>query len=153
MKSRAPLMLLHGYPFDHTMWHPVMNLLRRPQTIFAPDLSGFGLKPVGPGTPMLETMADAVAAEMERHQIKRAVVAGFSMGGYVALALAERYPAKLLGLALVNSQTAADTELARNGRREMIRQLAQQGVKAALTAAVPKLFLRPDSLLGRYPET
>lgn len=153
MEQRPPLVLLHGYPFDHTMWHPVMAYLKVPAKILAPDLPGFGLSAVAPGAPALETMADSVAAEMDRHQFKRAVVAGFSMGGYVALALAERHDAKIAGLALLNSQTAADSDLARSGRREMIRRVSEEGPAAALAAAVPKLFSRADSLLARYPES
>src|SRR5688572_18090650 len=98
MKS---LVLLHGYPFDHTMWEGVIRGLGSEQKVIAPDLRGFG-SPPGSAEPSLDSMADDVARKLDG----TAVVAGFSMGGYVALALADRHPEKIAGLALINSQAA-----------------------------------------------
>jgi pimeloyl-ACP methyl ester carboxylesterase len=79
--------------------------LKRTGVFLAPDLRGFGVAP-GPAEPSLELMADDVAQQLPGEVI----IAGFSMGGYVALALAEKHPELVAGLALINSQAAADTE-------------------------------------------
>ncbi|MCI0366470.1 MAG: alpha/beta hydrolase, partial [Phycisphaerales bacterium] len=140
------LVLLHGYPFDHTMWEHVIRGLGPDRKVIAPDLRGFG-SPPGAAEPSLDLMADDVATKFEGP----AFVAGFSMGGYVALALAERYPERIAGLALVSSQAAADADAVRDGRRAMIEKVLKQGTKAATNAALPKLFSKPDPAWTAYP--
>src|SRR4051812_37554591 len=116
--SATPLVLLHGYPFDHTMWDTVAASLVR--EVIAPDLRGFGQTALGEAEPSIDVMADDIAHLLDHRKFGRAIVAGFSMGGYVALAFAERYPSRLSGLGLINSQALADTEEARAGRRAII---------------------------------
>jgi pimeloyl-ACP methyl ester carboxylesterase len=141
----TPLVLLHGYPFDHTMWEKVVATFEADRRFLAPDLRGFGVEP-GQAEPSLELMADDVAQQLPGE----AVIAGFSMGGYVALALAEKHPELVAGLALINSQAAADTDEARLGRRAMIEKVRKEGTGAATDAAIPKLFANPRAELSRY---
>jgi len=141
----TPLVLLHGYPFNHTMWEKAVAKFEADRRFLAPDLRGFGVE-LGSAEPSLELMADDVAQQLPGE----AVVIGFSMGGYVALALAEKHPELVAGLALINSQTAADTEEARQGRRAMIEKVRKEGTRAATDAAIPKLFANPREELSRY---
>jgi pimeloyl-ACP methyl ester carboxylesterase len=106
----------------------------------APDLRGFGKTMPAEGEPSLEAMADDVLDQLKKEGIERAVVAGMSMGGYVALAIADRDASRIAGLALVNSQVYADTDETRAGRREMIKKIRAEGPGAAAQAAIPKLF-------------
>jgi pimeloyl-ACP methyl ester carboxylesterase len=138
--NATPLVLLHGYPFDHTMWGKVRGHLA--QDVIAPDLRGFGQTPAGKDEPSLDAMADDLSRLLDREKVSQAIVAGFSMGGYVALAFAERHPRQVAGLGLVNSQTLSDTEEARAGRRTMIEKVRREGARAAADAALPKLFGR-----------
>ena len=140
------LVLLHGYPFDHTMWDRVIWGLGSTRKVLALDLRGFG-SPPGPAEPSLDLMADDVGGKISG----TAYVAGFSMGGYVALALAERHPDKIAGLALINSQAAADTDEVRSARRSMIEKVLKEGIKAATDAALPKLFSKQDPAWTAYP--
>jgi len=117
----VPLVLLHGFPLDHRMWLDVTDLLAGDPTVLAPDLPGFGTSPSGPGVsatvePSISTMADAVAATLRRAGVGRAVVGGLSMGGYVAMALADRHPELVAGLALLDTRSTADEEDARANR-------------------------------------
>ena len=141
----TPLVLLHGYPFNHTMWEKAVAKFEADRRFLAPDLRGFGVE-LGSAEPSLELMADDVAQQLPGE----AVVIGFSMGGYVALALAEKHPELVAGLALINSQAAADTEEARQGRRAMIEKVRKEGTRAATDAAIPKLFANPREELSRY---
>src|ERR1043166_5549095 len=136
--SATPLVLLHGYPFDHTMWDKVVALLDCP--VIAPDLRGFGKTPPGNEEPSLDLMADDVSRLLDGQQVQRAIMVGFSMGGYAALSFAERYPQRLVGLGLVNSQPQADSDEARAGRRAMIEKVQREGARVAADAAIPKLF-------------
>lgn len=119
-----PLVLLHGFPVDHRMWLDVTDLLPGERTVVAPDLPGFGASPSGPDVATalgadpdvssVDVMGDGVAAALRDAGIDRAVVAGLSMGGYVALSLAERHPDLVAGLGLVDTKPGADDEQARD---------------------------------------
>jgi pimeloyl-ACP methyl ester carboxylesterase len=141
----TPLVLLHGYPFDHTMWDKVVATFEPDRRFLALDLRGFGVEGAG-AEPSLAVMAEDVGRQLPGE----AVIAGFSMGGYVALALAEKFPELVAGLALINSQAAADTDEVRQGRRTMIEKVRKEGTRAATEAAIPKLFANPREELTRY---
>lgn len=112
----TPLVLLHAFPVDHRMWTDVVEALPEDQSVVAVDLPGMGQSPDGPQPPTIEAAADATAAALTRAGITRAVVAGLSMGGYVALALAEREPELVAALGLVDTKSTADAEDARANR-------------------------------------
>ena len=136
------------------MWDKVVPGLPRDIKVVAPDLRGFGQTPVGAEEPSLDLMADDIAKLLDLEKIPQAVLGGFSMGGYVTLSFAERYQDRLAGLALINSQTLADTDEVRAGRRATIQKVRQEGPRAATDAAMPRLFAaanvnNPD--LIRYP--
>lgn len=135
--SAIPLVLLHGYPFEHSMWNKVKDSLS--VDVVAPDLLDFG--PDQPSVePSLDAIADGVVATLDKKDIRRAIIAGFSMGGYVALSIAERFPERLAGLGLINSQVLPDTDEARVGRRTMIHRVRAEGARVAAEAVIPKLF-------------
>jgi len=136
----VPLLLVHGYPFDHTLWDGVVGFLREEFECHAPDLPGFGANPPPVAEPSLDLYADFLAGYLEGLGIKRAVVAGMSMGGYVALAFAQRHPARLAGLGLVSTHPFADTDEIRAARRAMAARVRAEGPLAAAAAVLPKLF-------------
>lgn len=141
---KTALLLLHGYPFNHALWDAVVPRIAPGVRVLAPDIPGFGGAPVPPTAPSLETLADGMAELLTREHIGRAVVAGMSMGGYIALALAERHKDRLAGLALVSSQPYKDSAEARDGRRTMIERVRREGPEAAGAAMVGKVFASPD---------
>ena len=144
----TPLVLLHGYPFDHTMWNDV--IARFSGDVLAPDLRGFGGTATGQDEPSLDLMADDVARLLEKQNIPRAIIAGFPMGCYVALSFAERYAARLAGLGLIDSQALADTEEARAGRRAMIERVRTEGASVAAAAAIPKMFASANAIKPEF---
>lgn len=113
----VPLVLLHGFPFDGSMWDEVVeDLVDDGVPSIALDAPGFGRSEVPDGEPSLELAADAVVATLDELGVDRAVLAGLSMGGYVALAVAERHPGRVAGLALLDTKASADSEEARANR-------------------------------------
>ncbi|MDO8108260.1 alpha/beta fold hydrolase [Isoptericola sp. b441] len=136
-----PLVLLHGFPLDHRMWSDTTDLMAGDPTVLAPDLPGFGRSPVGEDVaealgeqgPSIEVMADAVAATLHAAGVQRAVIAGLSMGGYVAMAVVERHPALVAGLGLLDTKSTADPDAARENRlRVADAVLADDSVDAVL---------------------
>ena len=152
--ENLPLVLVHGYPFDHSLWDAVVAALGEGFDVLTPDLPGFGGRAIGEAEPSLDRMADDLKAVLDQRDIRRAVVAGMSMGGYVALSFAERHPDRLAGLGLISSQSSADTDEARANRRAMIDKVRLEGAGVAAQAIIPKLFSRQNSSredLTRFP--
>lgn len=139
--KKHPLLLVHGYPFDHTMWFSTIAALGAQAKVLVPDLPGFGRADLPAGKkPSIDTMADSLLDLLNLHEVEKAIVCGMSMGGYVALAFAERHRIRLAGLGLISSQAAADTPEAREGRKETIRRIRADGPSAAVEGLIPKMF-------------
>lgn len=134
-----PVVLLHGYPFDRTMWRDQLLGVERHRLI-AVDLRGFGASERGEGQLTIDDYADDIAALLDQLAIKQAVVVGLSMGGYVALSFAERHRARLAGLVLIDTKATADDDKARAGRDESIRKIINDGTGSAVEAMMGKLF-------------
>ncbi len=135
----VPLVLLHGYPLDHSIWEPVLSLLENNYDLLLPDLRGFGEFEVVPSNFSMADFASDIAGLMDQLNIKKAAVAGHSMGGYAALAFARAYPERTLGLGLVASQTLADPPETKAGRYQQAENILAHGVKEVAEAMPVKL--------------
>jgi pimeloyl-ACP methyl ester carboxylesterase len=138
MGSGPAVVLVHGYPLDGAMWSGVSRALAARFRVLKPDLPGRG-ETAAPSGASIEDYAgflEAILAELE----PPVGLAGFSMGGYVALALARRQPAGLAALALVDTRAAADDEAGRAKRDEAIAGVQASGVASVADAMVPKML-------------
>lgn len=142
-----PLLLIHGFPHDHTLWQPQLDGLPDVARVIAPDLRGFGLNPDVPDTMTMEDHARDLKGLLDELGIERAVVGGLSMGGYIALAFAELFPQALHGLMLCNTRSAADGEQAREGREATARKALDEGVAVIAEGMLPKM-ISPKSALA-----
>jgi 3-oxoadipate enol-lactonase len=148
--KEPPLLLIHGYPFDHTMWFSTIASLGANARVIAPDLPGFGKNPaLRDAKPSMRAYAEYLVRLLDENKSETAIIAGMSMGGYVALALAEKYPERVLGLGLISSQAGADTSESRQGRLELIKKIRASGPSVAVDAVLPKLF---SDEKGKKPE-
>ena len=93
------VVLLHGFPLSRAMWDEQLAGIGSIYRVIAPDLRGFGESPVPEGVYTMDAMADDVVELLETLEIMGpVVVGGLSMGGYVALSMAARYPTRVRGL-------------------------------------------------------
>ena len=143
--GRPALLLLHALPLDARMWAAQVSSLGELGTVLAPDLPGFGAAPPSRGRPSVDAWARDLAIWLRGQGIERVVVAGSSMGGYVALAFLRVAPGMLAGIALVGSRTAADTEAQRAGRMTVIERITREGAGPWAREFV-KLALSPRTL-------
>jgi pimeloyl-ACP methyl ester carboxylesterase len=138
-----PVVLVHGFPFDGRMWGASADALAAAgYRAIIPDLRGHGKSPPGDGAATMEAMADDVAALLDRIALRKVVLLGFSMGGYVALQFAQRHRERLRALALVDTRAEADSEEAKAGRRKTAADVRERGMQALVDALMPKL-VRP----------
>ena len=125
------LVLLHGFLENSTMWAAFIPELSRKYRVITIDLLGHGkTEPVG-YVQTMEDNADLVQTVLSELHIRKVVIAGHSMGGYVALAFAELYPDMVKGIALVNSTSRADSP-----ERKLNRDRAIKAVKQDYTSFV-----------------
>lgn len=137
--SGIPLVLLHAFPLDHSMW-ALQEPLAEQVRLIAPDLQGFGgsdeALPEG-----IAAWADDVVAILDAvHVSGPAVVCGISMGGYVAQHVAARHPDRVAALILVDTRLEADTAEARAGRADLAAKVGRLGLAILADAMVPRLL-------------
>jgi pimeloyl-ACP methyl ester carboxylesterase len=133
------VVLLHGYPFDRTMWRDQLLGITG-HRLLALDLRGFGASDRGEGPLTVEAYADDVAALLDTLGHQRIVLVGLSMGGYVALAFAERHRERLAGLVLMDTKASPDDDAGRKGRDEVIATIATDGTSKPIATMMDKLF-------------
>ncbi len=140
----TPLVLVHGYPLNHSIWHDVANELEQEARIIMPDLRGFGHSPAPEGTYTMRLMAEDLRELLDDLQIDKAVLVGHSMGGYVCLAFAQAYPERLAGFGLVASQAEADLPEKRQSRLHAAEAVQAKGIRVAVDGFAEKLTCLPD---------
>ena len=99
--SRKPLVLVHGYPLDHTIWDEVVPMLANDFDVILPDLRGFGESDVIEEPYKITDMAADIAGLLDQIGIEKTAIAGHSMGGYISLAFARAYPDRVLVMRLL----------------------------------------------------
>ncbi|MGH9943023.1 MAG: alpha/beta fold hydrolase [Pyrinomonadaceae bacterium] len=147
----APVVLLHGFPFNRSMWREQVGLLRGTHRVIAPDLRGHGDTGVaadGPAT--MEDMAEDVAALLDQLGIQRAILGALSMGGYVTFAFYRRHPHRVRALVLADTRSQSDADEARVNREKSARQALDEGMGVIAEQMIPKLFA--PATLAERPE-
>ncbi len=139
----TPLVLIHGYPLDHSIWDEIAPLLSDDFDLIIPDLRGFGGSDLIEADQSIIDYASDIAGLLTHMRIRKAYLAGHSMGGYVALAFAREFPTRLSGLAMVASQVAADSPERREGRYATAKRVLEEGVAPVVEDMTPKLSAEP----------
>lgn len=141
------LVFVHGFPLSREVWRPQVEAFRTSHRVIAPDLRGFGESESSESAVSMEQYAADLATLLEELDTGPAVVAGHSMGGYIALAFARRHPERLAGLVLVATRAAGDSAEVAAGRRataETVRREGREGVMALVEGMVSKM-LAPEA--------
>jgi 3-oxoadipate enol-lactonase len=134
------VVLIHGHPFNRSMWAPQLAALAGPYRVIAPDLRGYGASPVTPGTVPMSQLAADVARLLDRRGVSRAAVVGLSMGGLVAMELAGADPARWWALGLVATTAEPVTEAERADRLARAAQAEREGIGPLARDMATRLF-------------
>ncbi|MCC7358649.1 MAG: alpha/beta fold hydrolase [Anaerolineales bacterium] len=146
-----PLLLLHGFPLSRRLWRPQVADLAATTRVLAPDLRGHGQSDVTAGPYSVEQYADDAARLLDALNVTQPViVAGLSMGGYIALAFQRRHPQRVAGLILAATRAGADSAEGKAKRDEAAAAARAHGARAIVDAMLPKMLAprtyqtRPD---------
>ncbi len=136
-----PLLLVHGFPFNHTMWRAQIEALSGRCHVVVPDLPGFGASGLPGETVTMEQFADTLAELLDRLNVSGPVVfCGLSMGGYIAWQFWARHSHRLKALILCDTRATADTPEAVAFRHRTAEQVLREGTAPLVEAMLPKLF-------------
>jgi pimeloyl-ACP methyl ester carboxylesterase len=129
-RAGVPVVLLHGFPMDGTMWRPQVAALEGEFRVVCWDARGHGRSGGGGAAVAFEWFVDDLLAVLDRLEIDRAVLVGLSMGGYTALRFAEREPSRVRALVLADTKSGADGNDARVKRAAGARKALSEGSRA-----------------------
>ena len=147
----SPLVFIHGFPLDHSMWRHQIPEFRSTHRVLAVDLPGFGQSPAAPGEMSIIGFADQLAEFLDRLGIADQVtLCGLSMGGSIALQFALRHPKKVSHLILCDCRAAADSLDAQKMRHDLADRVLREGPEFVAQAMPARLFAA--STLEQQPE-
>jgi pimeloyl-ACP methyl ester carboxylesterase len=139
------LLLVHGFPLDHTMWRPQIDYFNSRGRVIAPDLRGFGdssnAAAQADSAISMGTYADDLNALLDTLEVNRPIVfCGLSMGGYIAWQFCAKHAARLAALVVCDTRSIADTPQAVAGRMELTKRVLAEGIEPVKAAMMPKFF-------------
>lgn len=139
--SGPVVLLLHGFPFDKSMWADQVEALTAAgfRTV-VPDLRGLGETKATSEISTMDDMARDAAALLDHLGIDRAVVCGLSMGGYAAFEFTHLFPSRVRGLVLAGTRAPADNENEKAGREQQVQTMLRAGMVPISIATLPKLL-------------
>ena len=135
-----PVVLLHPFPANHELWHPVAFFLSSRYRLIMPDLRGHGESELGEGPAVMEKHATDIARLMTALRVDRAPLIGVSIGGYALFEFWRRFRERVTALVLANTKAQKDTPEARAGRLESARDVVERGTETFFETMLGKLL-------------
>lgn len=151
--SGTPIVLIHGFPLDHTMWRAQIEALSKSCHVIAPDLRGFGKSTLTAGdaeqgVDMRQYAADIAAVLDDLGVSEPAILCGFSMGGYVLWQFVQEFRGRVRAVVLCDTKAAADSDEVRAARASGAEEVLRSGAGPIADSLLPKL-LAPATLADR----
>lgn len=144
----VPIIFLHGFPFDKTMWQPQLDFFKASHRLISFDLRGFGKSTDEQSSLSINGFVDDLIQFMDVLNIDTAILCGLSMGGYIALQAMKRFPKRFKALILCDTQCIADTQEGREKRYKAMAAFEVDGVKNFNEGFVKNIFHK-DSLVHK----
>ena len=144
-QSGTPIVLIHGYGLDHSIWFELAKKYLQNYRVIMPDVRGHGASDSSGQNFSMVDLCDDLYHLLEFLGIQQAVICGHSMGGYITLAFAEKYPDSVIGLGLVTSHAWADPPEKAAARYALVEAVRKNGAIALADSMVS--FLTKDENL------
>jgi 3-oxoadipate enol-lactonase len=139
-----PIIFIHGFPLDASMWQQQVEYFRgRGHSVLAPDLPGFGGEPPLPREHCsIDAFADKIHELIVREARGQAIVGGFSMGGYVLLALLRNHPEAVAAAVFIDTRAEADSPDGRSARLKSVEEIPHKGPGALIDTMMGKVLAK-----------
>ena len=161
-----PVVLIHGFAEDSSIWDNQVEYLKNDYKLIIPDLPGSGAsgmintllsegERLGMRSIGMEDYAECIKHILDEEKIGKCIMIGHSMGGYITLAFAEKYPGSLISFGLFHSSAYADDDIKVETRKKAIGFIETNGSEAFLKTSIPGLFYdqgnsgQPDALIEK----
>lgn len=136
-----PVVLVHGHPFDRTLWAPqVTALTAAGYRVVTPDLRGYGASEVVPGKTLLSDFADDIAALLDTIGLEQVVIGGVSMGGQITMEFQRTRPHRVLGLVLSDTSAEAETDEGKAYRVALADRIVAEGMGGYADEVIDKMI-------------
>jgi pimeloyl-ACP methyl ester carboxylesterase len=146
--SGSPLVFIHGYPFNRTLWNDQVGGLSDKHRVISLDLRGFGDSDASDTPATMSRMAQDIARLMDALDISAATLVGLSMGGYVVFAFYKQFPARVRALVLASTRAQADSEEDKQVRAQQAERILIEGMAGTVDSMLAKL-LTPETVTRR----
>lgn len=147
-KYNKPIIFVHGFPYDHTMWDKQIDHLKNDYYCVTYDIRGLGSSVVGDGQYTMESYVDDLLEIISELKLVKPVLCGLSMGGYMAFRAVERSQDTFGSLILCDTKAEADTDEGKLIRANKIKQINEEGIEAFVDSFVPTCFAK-DTIENR----
>jgi len=147
-EGKIPIIFLHGFPFDKSMWKSQLDGLKSSYRVIAMDIRGFGRSTDEQTHLSIDLFGLDLVSFMDKLNIEKAIVCGLSMGGFVALNAVKRFPNRIEALILCDTQCIADTEEVKENRHKAIEIIDCDGADKFIETFT-KIVFHPDSFTSR----
>ncbi|HUR12680.1 MAG TPA: alpha/beta hydrolase [Flavitalea sp.] len=154
-----PLFFIHGFGEDGRVFENQVNEFESSYRVIVPDLPGSGQSEFNHDINSMESYAACITAILDLEKTPAAVIIGHSMGGYITLAMAEKFAARVLSFGLFHSSALPDDEEKKKSRKKSIKFIEEKGARIFMEEFLPKLFSERfkkehqaviDHLIARY---
>ncbi len=145
-----PIVLIHGLGLDRSIWREVADTYLSRQRVIIPDVRGHGESEATEGVYSMTLLAEDIMKLLNFLNIEKAVICGHSMGGYITLAFAEKFPERLSGIGLITSRAEADSENQQAARYQMVEAVRAKGAVVLAESLSTKLTTDEEILMRTY---
>jgi len=141
-RKKAPIILIHGFPYDHTMWKNQIQSLQADYHIVTFDIRGLGESLTSDYHLTMEDLVDDLFTIIKKNKLEKPILCGLSMGGYIAFRAVERDEDKFKALIILDSKTEADNNVARLKRANGINKIKREGLDKYLKETMPLTYAK-----------
>lgn len=139
-EKNQPIIFLHGFPYDHTMWESQINFLKDKYICVAYDVRGLGSSFVGDGQYTMEFFVDDLFSIITELKLNKPIICGLSMGGYIALRAVEKNQDLFSALILLDTRSEADDNAGKLKRASNINLINTEGLEKFVKSFVTYCF-------------